>query len=400
MEGFVKELCRFASIQNITISLIRLMLRPFEMCFTFIYRFGILVLLYIVLEEHVFHSCLTSIRPYWFKLKLSLSLQFTICLNCGRFLTGLYWCQNCGKKYFTDNFSKWTSGNDYIDELIRDTQKNAMDTTDYIEWIPYSELEIMKQIGEGGFGTVYFTIWKGGGPLTMIRRKIERLWQFEEKYNRESGHLDEEVSNNLRQHYAAIKILKNSDTNTMEKFLKELKAYIKCVTTLHLQKVMVRCYGISREPTMGKYIFVMELKTNGNLRQYLKKNFSVLKWYDDKLKILANLSSGLKAIHEAELVHRDLHAGNILIGHDKNAHITDLGLCCLENEQKSKFSYGVLPFIAPEVLRNHKYTFASDIYSFGIIMWMLTTGQLPFANYEYDQLLEIEICKGKKPRNS
>ncbi|CAG8711800.1 3373_t:CDS:2, partial [Rhizophagus irregularis] len=141
MEGFVKELCRFASIQNITISLIRLMLRPFEMCFTFIYRFGILVLLYIVLEEHVFHSCLTSIRPYWFKLKLSLSLQFTICLNCGRFLTGL-----------------------------------------------------------------------------------------------ESGHLDEEVSNNLRQHYAAIKILKNSDTNTMEKFLKELKAYIKCVTTLHLQK--------------------------------------------------------------------------------------------------------------------------------------------------------------------
>ncbi|RGB29891.1 kinase-like domain-containing protein [Rhizophagus diaphanus] len=233
-----------------------------------------------------------------------------------------------------------------------------MDTTDYIEWIPYSELEIIKQIGEGGFGTVYIAIWKGGGALTMIRGKIERLWQFEEAWKRESGHLDEELSNDLRQHYVAIKILKHSDTNIM-KFLKELKAYIKCVTTSH-KKVMVRCYGISREPTT------------------------------------ANLSSGLKAIHEAGLVHRDLHAGNILIGHDGNAYITDLGLSCLENEQQSEFNYGDTPFIAPEVLRNLKYTFASDVYSFGIIMWMLTTGQHPFADNK-NEFLEVEICEGKRP---
>ncbi|CAB4392490.1 unnamed protein product [Rhizophagus irregularis] len=95
-----------------------------------------------------------------------------------------------------------------------------MDTTDYIEWIPYSELGDMKRIDEGGFGTIYYTIWKCGGPLTMLRGKIERLWQFIEENNRELGHLDEELSKNLRQHKVAIKILKHSDTNTIEKFLK------------------------------------------------------------------------------------------------------------------------------------------------------------------------------------
>ncbi|RGB29888.1 kinase-like domain-containing protein, partial [Rhizophagus diaphanus] len=116
----------------------------------------------------------------------------------------------------------------------------------------------------------------------------------------------------------------------------------------------------------------------------------------DKLKLLVSLANGLQTIHEAGLVHRDLHAGNILIGYDNNAYLADLGLSCLENEQQSKFNYGVLPFIAPEVLRNCKYTFASDVYSFGIIMWMLTSGQHPFADNK-NEFLGVEICKGKRP---
>ncbi|PKY48549.1 hypothetical protein RhiirA4_464182, partial [Rhizophagus irregularis] len=97
---------------------------------------------------------------------LNFNIFLLICTNCRRIFTGWFWCQNCGKKYFTDNFSKWTSGKDHIDELIRDTQIKAMDTTDYIEWIPYSELGDMKRIDEGGFSTIYYTIWKCGGPLT------------------------------------------------------------------------------------------------------------------------------------------------------------------------------------------------------------------------------------------
>lgn len=132
----------------------------------------------------------------------------------------------------------------------------------------------MKRIDEGGFGTIYYTIWRCGGPLTMLRGKIERLWQFIEENNRELGHLDEELSKNLRQHKVAIKILKHSDTNTIEKFLKELKAYIKCVTTLHtndFQKVIVRCYGISQDPTTGKLYICNEIGTKRKFASIFKK---------------------------------------------------------------------------------------------------------------------------------
>ncbi|CAB4412656.1 unnamed protein product [Rhizophagus irregularis] len=238
----IKEFFRWAQILLIPSSfsgLLRIMLRPFTVVFCVFCNFA---MHYVVLTFNP--------RPANKSFCLNFNTLFgllRICTNCRRIFTGLYWCQNCGKKYFTDNFSKWTSGNDHIDESIRDTQKKAIDTTDYIEWIPYSELGDMKRIDEGGFGTIYYTIWKCGGPLTMLRGKIERLWQSLEENNRELGHLDEELSKNLRQHKVAIKILKHSDTNTIEKFVKELKAYIKCVTTLHtndFQKLwrLGKCY--------------------------------------------------------------------------------------------------------------------------------------------------------------
>lgn len=60
-----------------------------------------------------------------------------------------------------------------------------MGSTGYIEQIPYSELKVMKEMCEGGFGTIYYAIWEGGGSLTMLGGKIERLWQFK----REALHL-------------------------------------------------------------------------------------------------------------------------------------------------------------------------------------------------------------------
>jgi serine/threonine protein kinase len=322
----------------------------------------------------------------------------------------VYWCQNCGKKYFTDNFSNWTSGNDDINELIRITQMKAKELTDHVEWIPYNELENINQIDKGGFGVVYSAIWKSG-PLTMIRGKIERssqiyedlkqffsnegldqFYDLIEKYEKELG----PTIRNLGPCNVAIKVLKD---NIMKRFLNELKAYIECASTVHaseFQQVISRCYGISQDPKTESYIFVMKLEQNGNLRQYLKKNFSKLKWYDDKLKLLISLANGLRSIHEAGLLHRDFNANNILIGYDNNAYIADLGLSCFEKDEQYKFNYGVLPFIAPEVLRRDKYIFASDIYSFGIIMWMLTSGQFPFVDNK-NEFIELEIYKGKRP---
>ena len=57
----------------------------------------------------------------------------------------------------------------------------------------------------------------------------------------------------------------------------------------------------------------------------------------------------------------------------------------------------VLPYIAPEVLCGKPYTKAADIYSFGIIMWEMTSGVLAFHNIPHDLNLSLDICKGIRP---
>ncbi|CAI2166181.1 2310_t:CDS:2, partial [Funneliformis geosporum] len=74
----------------------------------------------------------------------------------------------------------------------------------------------------------------------------------------------------------------------------------------------------------------------------------------------------------------------------------NLGLCKPVNYfQKSKENdiYGVLPFIAPEILRGQPYSLASDIYSFSMIMCELLVGSTPFNNEAHDFQLALSICK-------
>ena len=91
----------------------------------------------------------------------------------------------------------------------------------------------------------------------------------------------------------------------------------------------------------------------GSLRQNLDENFHDLTWRD-KLSNLYYIAGGLVSIHDKGLIHRDFHSGNILSNLINSTRITDLGLCKPANEKSEKSEkciYGVLPHIAPEVLR-------------------------------------------------
>ena len=107
---------------------------------------------------------------------------------------------------------------------------------------------------------------------------------------------------------------------------------------------------------------------------------------------------GLKVIHESGLVHCDLHDGNILISNNE-IYIIDLGLCkpISNSLQDFKNIYGIIPYMAPEVLRGKPYTSASDIYSFSMIMWEFTSGVPPFNDRPHDYHLSLSICKGERP---
>ncbi|RGB22436.1 kinase-like domain-containing protein, partial [Rhizophagus diaphanus] len=60
-------------------------------------------------------------------------------------------------------------------------------------------------------------------------------------------------------------------------------------------------------------------------------------------------------------------------------------------------TYGVISYLAPEVLRCKAYTQAADIYSFGMIMYFTATGKQPFANCANDHYLTLDICNGTRP---
>jgi len=131
----------------------------------------------------------------------------------------------------------------------------------------------------------------------------------------------------------------------------------------------------------------------------LKNNLSNMvedKWII-KLKKLYQIIKGLNIIHQQKLVHCDFNHGNILY-EQSNSLITDFGLCKLEESPfEQNYVYGVVPFVAPEVMRGNPFTSASDIYSFSIIMWEFISGIPPFNDMEYDFLLALSICKGERP---
>ena len=157
----------------------------------------------------------------------------------------------------------------------------------------------------------------------------------------------------------------------------------------------LQCVGISRDSASKDYILVMIYAPLGSLRQNL---YSVvrLEW-KKKINLLLCITSDLQIIHSQNLIHRDLHSGNILQDNLYSAYIADLGLSISANIALGGCGvYGVLPYIAPEVLCGNPYTISSDIYSFGIIMWEIVSGRAVPFNGNHTQF-QIQVHKGLRP---
>src|SRR5436305_2180898 len=87
------------------------------------------------------------------------------CKKCGKEYGAWWWCKPCQIDNLKGNFTNWTSGNEKIDNFIQEMQLKINDRRDIVfEWIPYNQFSDIKEIGRGGFATVYSAIWKDG-PL-------------------------------------------------------------------------------------------------------------------------------------------------------------------------------------------------------------------------------------------
>ena len=137
-------------------------------------------------------------------------------------------------------------------------------------------------------------------------------------------------------------------------------------------------------------------RMNTDLRKYLQHNHNQLKW-KERIQIAYDIIAALIYIHEEDAIHRDLHSGNIL--HSTMSYqwyISDLGFCGPADKPLNTI-YGNLPYIAPEVIAGKGYTKASDVYSFGMIVWEIFSGVPPFDDRVHDFHLSLSICKGERP---
>uniref|UniRef100_U9UKT1 Protein kinase domain-containing protein n=1 Tax=Rhizophagus irregularis (strain DAOM 181602 / DAOM 197198 / MUCL 43194) TaxID=747089 RepID=U9UKT1_RHIID len=241
-----------------------------------------------------------------------------------------------------------------------------------IEWISYDRFQNIKYLTKGGCSKIYTADWIDGYYVE---------WNSKEKQLKRFG-----------THKVILKKLENIESANKSWF-DEGKSHL---TISNKYGEIVQCFGLTQDPSNGNYMLVMN-KMDIDLRKYLQQNHDKLTW-KERIQIADDIIYALSRIHKELAVHRDIHSGNILFSQfDQKFYIGDLGFCGPADKPLDS-TYGNLPYIAPEVISGKETTFASDIYSIGILMWEISSGRSPFVDLDHDWDLAVKIINGERPK--
>jgi eukaryotic-like serine/threonine-protein kinase len=204
-----------------------------------------------------------------------------------------------------------------------------------------SHYKILEKLGEGGMGVVY------KAQDTTLNRTI------------------------------ALKFLPdkvNKDETAKARFLQEAQA----AAGLNHPNICT-IFGVEEYDglQMGKQLFIsMEYIEGGTLSE--KIPFSKV---DDAITIAAQIGEALQEAHAKGIVHRDIKADNIMLTSKGQAKVMDFGLAKLKGSLKltrTSSTVGTLGYMAPEQIQGGEVDYRSDIFSFGVLLFQMLTGKLPF----------------------
>ena len=201
--------------------------------------------------------------------------------------------------------------------------------------------EIRERIGAGGFGVVYRAY------QTTIGREV------------------------------AVKVILPRLANQPD-FIRRFEAEAQLIARLEHPHI-IPLYDYWRDPN-GAYLIMRWLR-GGSLRDALQNGRYDLR---SAALLLDQVSGALSLAHRSRVIHRDIKPGNILLDEDGNAYLTDFGIAQDLNLQDNPIQpdtmVGSLDYISPEQARSEPITPRVDIYSLGVTLYEVITGEHPFHN--------------------
>lgn len=189
--------------------------------------------------------------------------------------------------------------------------------------------------------------------------------------------------------YVAIKVLKDefsSDEGFVSKFKMEAQA-AACLSHPNI----VSIYDVVDEGKL--HYIVMELIEGITLKSYIaqKRRLDV----KEAVSISIQVAQGIAAAHSRNIVHRDIKPQNIIISKDGKVKVADFGIARAATSQTITVSaVGSVHYISPEQARGGYSDARSDIYSFGITMYEMVTGRVPF---EGDNTVTVALAHLEEP---
>ncbi|MGE5220791.1 MAG: protein kinase domain-containing protein [Omnitrophica WOR_2 bacterium] len=185
----------------------------------------------------------------------------------------------------------------------------------------------------------------------------------------------------------AIKILRedfSSDLEFRERFRQEARAV---ANLSHPNIVTVHDFGLDQ----GRLFLVMENVPGTDLKSMLQKRsrFTV----EEALPLLIQACAGIGYAHRAGLVHCDIKPQNLLVTPDKRLKVADFGiaraLASIQPNERINVVWGSPQYFSPEQAAGSPPSPASDVYSLGVVMYEMLTGQLPFIGSTAAELAQM-----------
>ncbi|RDX74910.1 Serine/threonine-protein kinase HT1 [Mucuna pruriens] len=197
----------------------------------------------------------------------------------------------------------------------------------------------------------------------------------------------------------AVKIIRvpDDDENGMlaDRLEKQFIREVTLLSRLHHQNV-IKFVAACRKPPV--YCVITEYLSEGSLRSYLHKLERKTIPLQKLIVFALDIAHGMEYIHSQGVIHRDLKPENVLINEDFHLKIADFGIAC-EEAYCDLFADdpGTYRWMAPEMIKRKSYGRKVDVYSFGLILWEMVTGTIPYEDMTPIQAAFAVVNKNSRP---